>query len=360
MARVECSHCNGTGMTFMPYEECYFCDGTGYREVEDEAPAPAPQAKPQPAADRRLPNRKEDFMTIGEIYYKQEKDQFEDGFRWHSENIVIEERGIQNDHDYIVFNLTDYGKNTEYQFKAFVDVPLPFSGTSYRSGNYRFVFELQGPKWCAVYHLVEVEDLNTHQKFTTPDEALYQEGWTYWEGKGVKEDIKKAEECWQKAANMGHARAQCQLGNVLYGNFNRVEAAVWWRKAAAQGNTDAQQKLQKWDHEIAEAEAKAKAPKPAPAPQGNPNVASDLHNNGVAAYKRKDYAEAVRCWQKAADQGNAKAQWDLGVCYNEGLGITKDAVKGCAMIDKAQKQGVDPGVALLPNGGIKTNMTFEA
>ena len=47
-------------------------------------------------------------------------------------------------------------------------------------------------------------------------------------------------------------------------------------------------------------------------------------NAGVAAYKRGDYATALREWRTLAKQGNANAQLLLGVMYDIGLGVRQD------------------------------------
>jgi TPR repeat protein len=38
----------------------------------------------------------------------------------------------------------------------------------------------------------------------------------------------------------------------------------------------------------------------------------------------QDYAEAVKWYRKAADQGNAVAQYDLGVMYDKGQGVPQN------------------------------------
>jgi S1-C subfamily serine protease len=38
----------------------------------------------------------------------------------------------------------------------------------------------------------------------------------------------------------------------------------------------------------------------------------------------QDTVEAAKWWRKAADHGNAKAQYDLGLCYYKGEGVTQD------------------------------------
>ena len=38
----------------------------------------------------------------------------------------------------------------------------------------------------------------------------------------------------------------------------------------------------------------------------------------------QDYAEAVKWYRKAAEQNDAGAQYNLGVCYANGDGVAKD------------------------------------
>ncbi len=53
----------------------------------------------------------------------------------------------------------------------------------------------------------------------------------------------------------------------------------------------------------------------------------------------KDVAEAVKWYRKAADQGVAAAQYNLGVCYQDGDGVTKDACEAVKWYLKAADQG---------------------
>ena len=46
--------------------------------------------------------------------------------------------------------------------------------------------------------------------------------------------------------------------------------------------------------------------------------------DGHASYTRGDYATAVSLYRLASDQGNAKAQNNLGVMYNNGQGVVQD------------------------------------
>jgi TPR repeat protein len=53
----------------------------------------------------------------------------------------------------------------------------------------------------------------------------------------------------------------------------------------------------------------------------------------------KDEVEAVKWFRKAADQGNAEAQSNLGVMYAKGEGVVKDEVEAVKWFRKAADQG---------------------
>ena len=53
----------------------------------------------------------------------------------------------------------------------------------------------------------------------------------------------------------------------------------------------------------------------------------------------QDDEEAVRRNQAAAEQGDAEAQYDLGLMYLEGLGVKQDNVEAYAWIRTAAAQG---------------------
>jgi len=57
--------------------------------------------------------------------------------------------------------------------------------------------------------------------------------------------------------------------------------------------------------------------------------------------KRKvSKAEIIR-WLKAAEQGDAKSQRNLGICYYEGEGVPQDYKKAVHWLSKAEAQGID-------------------
>ena len=76
------------------------------------------------------------------------------------------------------------------------------------------------------------------------------------------------------------------------------------------------------------------------AEQGNANAQFSLGNgyangDGVA----KDYTEAVKWYRKSAEQGLADAQNNLGLCYHKGEGVPEDYTEAVKWFRKAAEQG---------------------
>jgi tetratricopeptide (TPR) repeat protein len=70
------------------------------------------------------------------------------------------------------------------------------------------------------------------------------------------------------------------------------------------------------------------APVATPAMQkGQSEKAEELFRKGKDAYKREDYAEAIKCWSTAADMGHVEAQIRLGFCYECSYGVRQDKAK---------------------------------
>ena len=61
--------------------------------------------------------------------------------------------------------------------------------------------------------------------------------------------------------------------------------------------------------------------------------------DGVAAYHRADWTTAMSYLRPLADQGNADAQFMVGVLYANGLGVPEDRAKSIAWFQKAAEQG---------------------
>ena len=65
----------------------------------------------------------------------------------------------------------------------------------------------------------------------------------------------------------------------------------------------------------------------------------DSFDQGLAAYNRKDYPEALRHFRKAADQEDARAQFNLGGIYSQGQGVPQDFKEAVKWYRKAAEQG---------------------
>lgn len=63
----------------------------------------------------------------------------------------------------------------------------------------------------------------------------------------------------------------------------------------------------------------------------------DMYYHGVGV--PKDYAEALRWLQKAADQGDAKSESALGYAYFNGMGLPRDDVRAMFWYRRAADQG---------------------
>jgi TPR repeat protein len=63
------------------------------------------------------------------------------------------------------------------------------------------------------------------------------------------------------------------------------------------------------------------------------------YDKGVAAYWSEDYASALREWRPLAEQGNALAQFNLGLMYFYGQGVPKDFVSAHMWVNIAAANG---------------------
>jgi len=60
---------------------------------------------------------------------------------------------------------------------------------------------------------------------------------------------------------------------------------------------------------------------------------------GVAAYEKGDYLTARREWQPLADDGNAAAQFNLGLLYYDGRGVPQDFSEAARWFERSANQG---------------------
>ena len=120
----------------------------------------------------------------------------------------------------------------------------------------------------------------------------------------------------QKLTKQGDSRAQYNLGVMhSYGNGvpqDHAKAVFWLQKAAKQGHAEAQ--YWSWHKKITD----------------------DAMKNA-----EQNFAE-----KRAAEHGNAAAQYSLRVKYYNGQGVVRDRQKGCDLIRASVKQGNKPAIEM--------------
>jgi TPR repeat protein len=138
-------------------------------------------------------------------------------------------------------------------------------------------------------------------------------GGMYRNGQGVPQNDKTAVKWYTLAAEQGNAVAQFNLG-LMYDNGRGVTqddktAMKWYTLAAEQGVADAQKKVEEVEKRIEAAEEK------------------------IAEQNE------LRKLQTHAKQGNADAQYNLGVMYDNGEGVPQDDETAMKWFGLAAKQG---------------------
>ena len=74
-------------------------------------------------------------------------------------------------------------------------------------------------------------------------------------------------------------------------------------------------------------------------PRAEPNDAEAQYKLGERYFQGKDKEEAVKWYRRAAEQGHAQAQGQLGYCYAFGEGVAEDEGEAVKWYKKAADQG---------------------
>ena len=164
----------------------------------------------------------------------------------------------------------------------------------------------------------------------------------------VAEDYAAAFEQCRRAAELGYAEAQTELGYFyFYGDSveqDYAAAVEWFRKAAEQGEPDAQSNMGycyynglgvEQDHAAAVRWYRRGALQGHAVSQSALGVCY-LYGDVV----EQDYLTAVEWFLKAAEQKEPYAQYYLGVCYEYGLGLPVDPEAAQVWYGFAAEQGV--------------------
>jgi hypothetical protein len=163
----------------------------------------------------------------------------------------------------------------------------------------------------------------------------------------VPQDYAAAAIWYRKAAEQGDVLAQRFLG-IMYGKGRGVPkdaeaAAIWYRKAAEQDDEKAQVMLGQMYYlgqGVPQSYADALRWLRKAADQGAA-IAQDwlgaMYREGKGV--QQSYAEALKWYRKAAEQGDVGAQNDLGFMYSRGQGVPQDYVIAHMWYTLAAAQG---------------------
>ena len=72
-----------------------------------------------------------------------------------------------------------------------------------------------------------------------------------------------------------------------------------------------------------------------------------LYRRGMDLIDELKPAEAAECFLKAAEQGHAEAQFNLGICYEDGDGVPWSYIEAVKWYTKAAEQGHEEAKMLL-------------
>lgn len=183
-------------------------------------------------------------------------------------------------------------------------------------------------------------------------DAMLQLGLLYDMGKDVQQDFDEAVRWYRKAAAAGNAVAAFDLG-VLYdagrvGTRDAAEALHWYEIAARAGSGRAaylagvmseagdgtapnRAAAEHWYRQAAAsgiAAARARLAVIGNMPSGQPNAGEKAFAKASLLWRKggldKDNAAALSALRLSATQGYALAEYDLGYCYEHGVGVDQD------------------------------------
>lgn len=184
-------------------------------------------------------------------------------------------------------------------------------------------------------------------------ERLFNKGVDYYIGRnGVKKDYAQAFTYFKQVADKGLASAQHNVGYFydkgLGVKQNSVEAVKWYKLAAEQGWEESiyglaeiyqfgrpgvpinNEEAIKWYLKVVNLEK----------PDLRPEMVIAAYNNLGALYdNKKDYAEALKWFRKAAERNSPDAQYNLGNMFGQGNGVTKDEIEAAKWYHRAAEQG---------------------
>lgn len=181
--------------------------------------------------------------------------------------------------------------------------------------------------------------------------AMVEIGRAYRFGQGVERDSGEAVKWFEKAVAQGEPLAELNLGMIYEGEGNLDKAVKFYRQAAEHGSADAMFMM----HNLYEigtavgkdiAEAERWLLKGAEAGSLSAQTALGYHHQFPPSETGSrvgggpaSMAEAVKWYRRAAERNWADAQYRLASCYLEGKGVEQDEEHGLDLMRAAADQG---------------------
>lgn len=161
----------------------------------------------------------------------------------------------------------------------------------------------------------------------------------------------------ERLAGKGQPLAQLFWGYVLNKGLageemNQPEAAVWFLKAAEQGETAAQSALgfiYQFGHGVDKSFPEAVRWYELAAGRGYTPAMVNLAMLYVSEKRTENYAESIQWLKKAVDLGRIDARYYLASFYVEGLAVEQDYAEAARLVRPAAEQGYPHAQSLLGN-----------
>jgi len=167
--------------------------------------------------------------------------------------------------------------------------------------------------------------------------AMHRLGKLYLSGEVTKSDPAVALKHITMSAGNGYSPSQYLLGTLYQTgkqgvDKNPKEALRWFKLAADQGHKRAKQVVA----QLSSTDTGGASTGASGTSTGSVQATFD---RGFKLLKRKDYKEAAQLFGKAAEQGNADAQYNLGELYNKGRGVKRNKKTAQKWYEAAAEQG---------------------
>ncbi len=172
-------------------------------------------------------------------------------------------------------------------------------------------------------------------------------GVLYDAGQGAPENPQAAASWYARAAAGGFGRAAYNLALMYEAGTgvpaDQARARSLYRMAASRGITAARAHLASFER----TGIPVTRPPEDPAAQAFQQAQTVLLSRGPG-----DAARMVALFRQAAEQHNPLAEYDLGYCYQRGMGLPPDAAQALAFYRRAAADAAEPSVRSIAQAGI--------